>query len=89
VKRTIVLARLVDDVEVVRQRRTDLGERPVTRAVKRAEALVWLLRGNPDDAEKARAFADREGWRVILYPTSEHDPLARAKAELQHNEQEA
>lgn len=81
-KKTIVLARLVDDVEVVRERRTDLGERPLMREVKKAEAMVWLNKGDWSDVVKARAFAESEGYRVFLYETSERDPIGRAKAEI-------
>jgi hypothetical protein len=78
-----VVAWRTTEVEVVRARRTDLGERPITRAVEVGHAAVWLNRATPADVEKARVFAaQEEGRRVFCYPTSERDPLGRARKEV-------
>jgi hypothetical protein len=78
----IVLARLVDDTELVRERRTDLGERPVMRDIKTAQALMWLNRGTAEDIEKAKRYAPTEGYTVLVYETTERDPLGRAKRDI-------
>lgn len=44
-------------------------------------ALVYLTEGNSEDVGKACEFADKEGYAVYLYPTTENDPLGRAKWE--------
>lgn len=78
----IVVAWVEEEVEVVRARRTDLGEAPVTRTVSVGKAVVWLRRGGATDVEKARAYALPEGKRVFTYPKSEKDPLGRARREV-------
>jgi len=77
----IVLARLVDDCELVKRGRDDLGERHTFRAIKRAESLMWLSNGTPSDKSKAKVFADQEGYRVFCFQ-NERDPLNRAKMEI-------
>lgn len=79
---TIVLARVETETEVVRERRTDLGEAPIMREVPRPVACVWLRSGTAADVEKASTFAATEGYIVYTYPTTERDPLGRAKAEV-------
>ena len=59
----------------------DLGQRAGMVAVRRATAMTWLLRGTDADVEKARRFGESEGYTVFTYPTSEPDPIARAKAD--------
>ena len=75
----IVLARLVDDIEVISTDGLDLGKRPKTRTVKRPEAMVWLLDGTPADAEKASRFADNTDFVVFTMAATESDPLGVAK----------
>lgn len=82
---TIVLAWVLEDFEVVRERRADLGERPITRRVLVPKAAVWLKRGSAADVLRAQTYADKEtGYkiRVFTYPTNERDPLGRAKREV-------
>lgn len=48
-------------------------------------AAVWLNAGTDEDAAKARAYAEAEGFdnaRVYEYATSERDPLTRARREV-------
>ncbi len=83
-KRQIVLAWTDDSMEVVRERRTDLGERPDMRPVKVAKTVMWLNEGTPTDVKKAKAHAatadlgDGGPVRVYTYPLSEMDPRSRA-----------
>lgn len=59
----------------------DMGARPGMRAVTIGKACMWLNRGTDGDVEKAKAYAaTKPGYRVFVYPTSERDPLGRAKA---------
>jgi len=81
-KLRIVLAKLVDDVEVISAGARDLGEAPTLAAIKRAVAVVWKLSGTETDLEKARKFAAIEGYTVLVYKTSERNPLERARAEI-------
>jgi hypothetical protein len=82
---TIVLAWVVPDFEVVRERRRDLGERPEMKEIKVPKAVVWLKSGDDADIEKAKAYASKETEyeiAVFTYPTSEKDPLGKAKREV-------
>jgi len=85
-KQTIVVAWLVDDVEVdvkaTQLRRLDLGERPVLRQVKMAKAAMWRNKGDDADLKKAHEYAAGEGYRVFVYPTTERDPLGRARRDI-------
>jgi hypothetical protein len=58
----------------------DLGERPSMRPTRLAKAAMWLRKGTEADVEKARAYAAREGHRVLTFPASERDPIGAAKA---------
>jgi len=79
---TIVVARLVDDVEVIGVARIDLGERHKTRAIKRAEACCWLNEGGPEDVKKARSWAESNGYTVFTFPANEPEALVLARASL-------
>lgn len=81
-KKTIVLARLEDDFRVVSDAGRDLGRAPKIERFHRPAAVVWLNEGDALDAQKARAFAAKEGYRVFLYPVTEREPLARAKRDV-------
>lgn len=78
----IVLARLVEDVEVANPGQPDLGIRPTLRQIHRAEALVWLRSGTAADVAKAEKYAATEGYTVLTYPTTERDPLGRGKRDV-------
>lgn len=61
----------------------DLGARPGMVEIRAPHAAMWLGRGFEADVEKARAHVEREygaAGMVLTYPTSEHDPLGRARA---------
>ena len=74
---TIVLVK-VEEVQAGRRFDGRLWRpHPSERTVR---AAVWLRRGSGFDVPKAHEFADREGYRVFLCPTSERDPLGAAKA---------
>lgn len=67
---------------MVRERRTDLGERPEMRTVREGRACVWLFSGTADDVAKAKAYIreTQPGGSVFTYPPSESDPLPKARA---------
>ncbi len=83
----IVLARPDTDIVVTQEGRRDLGERSKFREVPIARASVWYGPKSTESADpasvvKAREYASREGYEVFTYPSSERDPLGRAKREL-------
>lgn len=85
----VVYARVDEEHVVERERRTDLGERPIMRVVPVGRAGMW---GNkvpegklPEVLAKAQAYGDAEGWRIFVYPSSEKDPLGRARREVVAN----
>lgn len=80
---TIALAR----VEMTGLRETDklhrpdgVNWRPVMIPVPESAALVWRLAGDQSDLEKAKAFAETEGYSVFTFPTNERDPIGKAKS---------
>ncbi len=78
----IVIAWTEEEVQIVRSRRTDLGERPVTRSVQSPRACMWLISGADEDLTRARAWAARENKTVFTFPVSEPDPLGQAKIKI-------
>lgn len=78
----IVIAWTEEEVQIVRARRTDLGERPVTRSVQSPRAAMWLISGTDEDLTRARAWAAREGKTVFTFPTTEPDPLGQARIKI-------
>ena len=87
--KTIVLAYTEEVTVLIRERRTDLGERPDTRTELQAKAAVWLLAGGADDLRKAKAHAASLGWQVFTYPTDEPDQLGRARKDVLKQAQRA
>lgn len=84
-KHTIVLAWIVEDFKVVRERRTDLGERPELEQIFVPRAAIWLNKGSNDDARKAQAYAETvtdQKTVVFVYPTNTKDPLGHAKRDV-------
>jgi len=75
----IIIAWTDSDAEFVRERRTDLGERPVFRDVTVVKAVVWLNEGTATDVVKAHAYADPRGYKVFTYPLDTADPLGAAR----------
>ena len=81
----IVIAWTEEEVQIVRARRTDLGERPVTRSVQSPRACMWLALGTDEDLTRARAWAARENKTVFTFPATEEDPLGQARAKIMSN----
>lgn len=82
----IVLSRLLDDFEIVGKARIDAGESHKTRDIKVARALVWRRNVKdhalPAELLKAQEAAKDGGYSVFVYPSTERDPLNRAKRDL-------
>lgn len=78
----IIIAWTDTDVEFVRERRTDMGERPVMRDVTVVKALVWLNEGTAADVLKAHAYADPRGYTVFTYPLNVADALGTVRATM-------
>lgn len=65
--------------------RADLGMRPRMLARWESRALVWSRAGSQADAESARRHVEHErlhGGTVCQYPSSEPDPIGRAKRDV-------
>ena len=54
------------------------------RETTKLVACMWKRRANDSDLAKARDFAAREGYRVVLVPTNERNPLRYAKSKAAH-----
>jgi hypothetical protein len=59
----------------------DLGERPELRDVLVPRACMWLNEATVRDVEAAKAYANREGFKVFTY-TNEKDPIGAAKRDI-------
>ncbi len=85
---TIVVAWTEDTQELApgqKAWRHDLGERPKLVDVKKPHATVWTNRGTPADLTKAYEYSRKtnpETGRVMVYPTTEKDPLGRARKDV-------
>jgi hypothetical protein len=85
---TIVVAWTEDMQDLApgqRSWRHDLGERAKLVVVKKPYAAMWRNAGTPEDVVKARAYAKKENpttGRVMVYPTTEKDPLGRARKDV-------
>ena len=63
----------------------DLGVRRGFRSEVQAHVCMWLRKGEEADAVRARAYMASdypETGRVFTYPTSEQDPLGRARVDV-------
>jgi hypothetical protein len=90
----IVIAHLEEDARCIDPRRGDLGESPIMERFLKPVACMWLRRGTGADIDKANAYVrtlasdaigqgiGNQRWSVLVYPTSERDPLGKAKAEI-------
>lgn len=84
----VVVAWTEDSQEIApgqRAWRHDLGERPKFVDVKKPYAAMWANRGTLADLDKARSWVSREypdSGRAFSYPTSESDPLGRARRDV-------
>lgn len=76
----IIIAWTEEDSVVVRERRTDLGERPVFKTVTVAKTALWLNDGTAEDVRKAEDFlkSDRPEGRVYTFPAAVKDARAAA-----------
>lgn len=84
---TVVLAWLVPDFIVVKEGRRDLGERPTIKETVKAASVIWINKGTEVEIESAKRHIERtakdyDQITFFVYPTSERDPLGRAKADL-------
>jgi hypothetical protein len=75
----IIIAWTEETREIVRVRRSDLGELPITRPALLARACVWLLEGDASDLEKAQAYAARNDYQVYTFPVGCESALTDAK----------
>ena len=65
--------------------RHDLGERPKFVDVKKPHAAVWTNQGTAADVAKAHEYVRKTNpgtGRVMVYPTTEKDPLGRARKDV-------
>jgi len=91
-KVTVVVAWAVETVVFDgRSYAADLGARPGVRKASEARACIWLNRASPADVECAKTYAAKENTKrsegegpisVFVYPTSEKNPLDRARREV-------
>jgi hypothetical protein len=52
------------------------------KTVARPVAMVWSLSGDDADVAKAKTFAAANGYTVLTFPTTEQDPIGRAKHQI-------
>lgn len=79
---TIVLARIEIEQKIVRHGRIDLGERHALADVPVPVAIRWLQSGSKADIRAAEAYAAANGCKVFTYPTTEPNPLDRARDDI-------
>lgn len=90
--KTIVLAWTDEDglQKTGRMVQRDLNWFPEIESVRQGKAVIWLNEGTDADVDKAVEFARNCGHdhaTVFCYPTSEQEPLARARQDvLKHAE---
>lgn len=85
-KKTIVIA-WTEEVQVPDGKpfARDLGALPGMKTDVVAHACVWLRKGTADDLIKASAHVRAEhpgNGRVFEFPTTERDPLGKAKKRI-------
>lgn len=76
--RQIIIAWTEEGIVAVRERRTDLGERPALTLGMVAKTATWAHEGAADDVASAERYAAREGYRVFTFPMSEPDARGAA-----------
>lgn len=72
--------------------RHDLGGLPKFVDVKEPRAAMWMNKGTRSDVEKAKAWVMKEhptSGNAFAYPTSEKDPLGRARRDILSSRQHA
>ncbi len=65
----------------------DMGQRPGMRVERQGRAAVWLRQGTKADVRKAKEYAAKESgaertMHVFVYPTTEQEPLERARRDV-------
>lgn len=79
----IMIAWIEEGVEIVRERRRDLGEMPITRPIKIARCAAWLYDGDRADLAKAIAYAKTEPGHVVYsYPATVDNPKKMAMRDI-------
>lgn len=86
-KMKIVLAWTTEEPRLEREGRIDIGERHTFKMVRVPKAVMWLNRGSEKDLATAILYAAQQSTpqqphHVFTYPTSERDPLGRAKKDV-------
>ncbi len=82
---TVVVAWTEDTQEIAPGQKTwrhDLGERPKLVDVKKPHAAMWVNAGSQADIASANRWIAKDHpdtGRVFVYPTTESDPLGRAR----------
>ncbi len=79
---TIVLARIEIEQKIVKHRRIDLGERHTLADVQVPVVIRWLQSGGKADIRAAKTYAAANGYKVFTYPTTEPNPLDRARDDI-------
>ncbi len=79
----VVLARVEQERFIEKPGRPDIGKPHKFKEVDKPVALVWGRGDSARNMEKARSYADKEGYIVFVYPPGEGDPLGRAKLDAQ------
>ena len=77
-QRQIIIAWTEEGIVAVRERHTDLGERPALTLGMVAKTMLWLTEGTADDVASAERYAVAEGYRVFTFPMSEPDARGAA-----------
>lgn len=78
----IVIAWTEPVQKIVKQGRIDLGELHTFETVQEPRACMWCLNSTLDDYVRAKIYAKKEGYHVLVYPRSEAEPLKRARADV-------
>lgn len=73
---------MVVKVEEIREGATYAGRPYGPQSVRReARAAMWLRAGGDWDVAAATTWAERNDYQVMTFPTTELDPIGKAKAQ--------
>lgn len=75
----VVLARVEPEPAIAKQGGVDLGGQHQIKQADKPVAMVWAQDASESERQKAIAFAQKEGYMLLTYPSDEVDPLGRAK----------
>lgn len=78
----IVCARVEEETVIARAGQIDIGRQHTFAKKNTPRALVWKLKGQLEDLDKAKLWASSEGYEVFTYSLSEAHPLEKARAEI-------